>query len=458
MKHSQVSSFAVVSWVCSLIILLAGGEVSALRAQEFKRRPAQLGPGPELIQGEFIVRYRAGVPFVDPARQLGLETVRRYPSLNATLVRQNQLMADANSDQKLRARLQAMPEVEYVVQNRVIRLTQKAVTPDDPMAWRQYALNAVRAPEAWAMTTGSKAVTVAVIDSGVDYRNPDLAENIWQNPGETGLDEQGQPKNTNGVDDDGNGYIDDWRGWNFQNNNNDPIDEGGHGTHCAGTIGARGGNGFGMAGLNWNVSIVPLRFLDTWGAGTLDAAVAAVEYAIKMKFDVSNNSWGGPGDDTEKRLWTDIFQKAQQQGHMLVIAAGNDGNSNDEETNNYPASIRLPNVLVVGASNDKDELVGYSNYGEDTVDLVAPGMGILSTVSETRFNDMSGTSMATPFVTGTVALIKSLRPDAGIEEIRRRILGSVDQIPSMRGLIISGGRLNIYRALLDQETTVSPAL
>lgn len=269
------------------------------------------------------------------------------------------------------------------------------------------------------------------------------------------MDANGAPKNANGIDDDNNGYIDDWRGWNFQGNNNDPIDNFGHGTHCAGTIGARGNDGYGITGVNWNVSIVPLRFMDNWGSGSLAAAVAAMEYAVKMKFDISSNSWGGPGDSEEPKLWKDLFARAEAQGRFIVVAAGNETSNNDEEPNNYPATIRGLNVLSVAATNEKDLMLEFSNYGEESVDIAAPGSGILSTVKEDRHTQMSGTSMATPFVAGAIALIKSKYPNASIQELRERILGSVDLQPGLRGIIGSGGRLNVYRALTAETNSIA---
>lgn len=402
-----------------------------------------------IIPGEYIVIYQKGFqPVAQSTNRESLsmvETVKTLPMAHGALVRPNSLLESAPNDATFRKKLAAMPGVAYVVPNRVILARQ--ATSSDPLVYRQYGLDVTQVSKAWEITTGSKAVTVGVIDSGVDYNHPDLADNIWNNPGETGVDAQGRDKRTNGIDDDNNGYVDDWHGWNFAKGNNNPMDENGHGTHCAATIGARGDNGVGMAGLNWNVGIVPLKFMDRWGAGTLDAAVEAVSYAIKMKLNITSNSWGGPGDLTEKMLWTNLFSEANSVGQLIVIAAGNESGNNDEEIFNFPATIRLNNVMVVAASDPQDKLARFTNYGEDSVDIAAPGVGILSAAIGDGYVSMDGTSMATPFVAGAAALVKAANPNATPEEIRQRIDSSVDLNPMMSGLLVSGGRLNIGRAV-----------
>ena len=236
-------------------------------------------------------------------------------------------------------------------------------TSNDPSLWRLYGLNNygqsggttdadLDAPEAWEITTGSRDVVIGVIDSGVDINHPDLAANIWVNPGETP---------NNGIDDDGNGFIDDVNGWDFYDNDNTPNDGNGHGTHVAGTIGAVGNNNSGIAGVNWEVSLLPLRFLGDDGSGWTSDAVAAVNYATMLKRDfginvvATNNSWGGGG---YSRTLDRAIESANDQGIMFVAAAGNQGSNNDTNPS-YPTNYDAPNVISVAALNRNDNLAGF---------------------------------------------------------------------------------------------------
>lgn len=308
----------------------------------------------------------------------------------------------------------------------------------------------VDAPEAWARSTGSKAVKVAVIDTGVDYTHPDLKGNIWSNPKEI----------KNGKDDDGNGYIDDINGWDFFDDDKDPMDEHLHGTHVAGTIGAVGNNGEGVTGSAWDVSIVPLRFLDESGNGADSDAVEAVYYAISIGADVMSNSYGCYGCFSQ--ALKDAIDAANTAGILFVAAAGNEGLDTDVYPH-YPSSYNSPNVISVAATTDKDNLASFSNSGAISVDLGAPGTRILSTfpVKPTklmkRFNyplsyaKISGTSMATPHVSGAVALLKSRYPGATHTEIKKLILDGVDLIPDLGGKTVTGGRLNFDASLRIKE-------
>jgi subtilisin family serine protease len=283
----------------------------------------------------------------------------------------------------------------------------------------------IDAPEAWEVSTGSRSVIVGILDTGMNYNHPDLKENVWNNPGEMGTDSSGNDKSTNGIDDDGNGYIDDFRGWDFVANDNDPIDEHGHGTHTAGTIGAVGNNGIGVSGVNWQVSLVPLQIFDSSGSGDLSAAMAALDYATKMGFPITNNSWGG-GEYTQ--AFEDLLKANRDAGSLFVAAAGNDGSNNDTNPF-YPASFQVENVISVAASNNNDQLASFSNYGATTVHLAAPGENIYSTY--TLWDDYtyeSGTSMASPHVAGAAALIKSVWPNVSYAQIKNKVMDSVDVI------------------------------
>ncbi len=325
--------------------------------------------------------------------------------------------------------------------------------PNDGRFAEQYGLNNtgqtggqmnadINAPEAWDVETG-QGIVIAVIDTGVDYNHPDLSSNIWRNPGEVA---------NNGVDDDGNGFIDDIIGWNFRDNNSDPIDLNNHGTHVAGIIGATGNNGVGVSGVNWNVKIMPLRFMDASGSGTTSAAINALEYAVANGARVSNNSWGG---NSFSQALFDAVSAANAAGHMFIAAAGNE-TANNDVTFHYPSSFNLNNVISVAASGNTDNLAGFSNFGATTVDLVAPGVAILSTVPGAGYQAFNGTSMATPFVVGVVGLVLSQNPNLTVSDIRNAILSTVDPRRAFSGMVVTGGRLNAFNAVRSVSTTPAP--
>jgi len=293
----------------------------------------------------------------------------------------------------------------------------------------------IDAPEAWAISTGSDNIVVAVIDTGVLYTHIDLSSNIWNNTGEIP---------DNGIDDDGNGYIDDIRGWDFVNRDNDPIDDKDHGTHVSGTIGAVGNNTLGVAGVNWQVKIMPLKVFDRLGYGSTSDAILAVQYANAKGASVISNSWGGP--DYSQALKDAIDGSPA----VVVCAAGNgNGNNNDNYDNNtvYPASYTSTNIISVAATDHNDTLALYSNIGLNSVDLAAPGTSILSTYYDGNYAYMTGTSMATPHVSGVAALVKAVNPSLTSEQIKNIILSTVDVKSSLSGKVASGGRLNAYKAV-----------
>jgi PKD repeat protein len=301
----------------------------------------------------------------------------------------------------------------------------------------------IDAPEAWDIETGnSNDVVIAVIDTGVDYDHEDLAANMWLNEHEL--------NGVVGVDDDGNGYIDDIKGWDFFSDDNDPDDENGHGTHCSGTIAAEGNNGRGVVGVSWNAKIMPLRFLGPDGGSTSDA-ILAIEYATMMGVDIMSNSWGGGGYSVALE---DAISAANDAGILFVAAAGNAGTDNDVYPH-YPSSYNVPNVISVAATDSFDNLAYFSNYGLISVDLGAPGVSIYSTLPGNSYGSYSGTSMATPHVAGAVALIKAQYPELSSDRIKARLLGSVDTIPSLSGKTVTGGRLNAYNALEPDNTPPS---
>jgi hypothetical protein len=333
-------------------------------------------------------------------------------------------------------------------------LYQAQVVPDDPMLNSLWGLHNIGqtggtldadidAPEAWDFTTGSENVLVGVVDTGVDTAHADLRENIWVNAGEIAGD---------GLDNDGNGYVDDLNGWDFYENTNDPSDQQGHGTHVAGTIGAVGDNGEGVVGVNWNVQIGALAIgIEDTGFVSVSAAVEAVEYATDMGFDILNMSWGGTG--VASTALYDAIEAAGEEELLVVAAAGN-ASSNNDLNPAYPASFELDNVISVAATTHNDQMAGFSNFGATSVDLAAPGQAIFSTRMGGGYVTMSGTSMASPHVAGVAALLRAHNPAARVEDLRSALLDGTDVLSSLQGLVATGGRLNANNAIAQMWTPV----
>lgn len=289
----------------------------------------------------------------------------------------------------------------------------------------------VSAQEAWEISTGSSEIVVAVLDTGIDTTHQDLAANIWTNPGEI-------PGNQ--VDDDGNGYIDDIHGWNFVGNSNDISDDNGHGTHCAGTIGAVGNNNLGICGLSWNLRLMPIKIIDSAGNGKASDAVSAILYANQMGADVISCSFTGT-------QYSEALNQAVCASSAVVVCASGNGGKNIEEIPIYPAAFDIAHSITVAATDASDNLASFSNYGSSHVDIAAPGVTIASTYPGNRYAYMSGTSMATPFVSGVAALIRSANPALTNTETCSILLDTVDRLPALQGMISTGGRLNAYQAV-----------
>ncbi len=344
--------------------------------------------------------------------------------------------------------------VERVEPNYLIPIK---MIPDDPAFSNQWALDNARqnggtyradidATEAWDIEKGNERVIIAVVDTGVDYTHPDLAANIWHNPREIP---------GNGIDDDGNGYVDDTIGWDFvdasggasnedyKTPDNDPMDRDGHGTHVAGIIGAVANNGIGIAGVAWRCRIMPVRagYKTPSGDGVLqsDDAAQAIVYAAENGAKVINLSWG----DTQKSsLIEDAVVFAANRGALICAAAGNEDSSNLV----YPAASDNNAVIAVGATDSQDRKATFSNYG-DWVDVFAPGVDIYSTYPGNSYREMSGSSMATPLVSGLAALLFSYLPEISPLEAKARIMRSVDVGADLAGKSLTSGRINTYNAL-----------
>jgi subtilisin family serine protease len=346
------------------------------------------------------------------------------------------------------ARYNKMDGVEYAQPNFYYHLLN---TPNDPQFINLYGLTKISAPAAWDLSIGSPNVVVADIDTGLRYTHDDIAANAWVNSGEIP---------GNGIDDDGDGFVDDVYGYDFRYNSPDPMDQNGHGTHTAGTIGAVGNNLIGVVGVNWSVKIMAIKIYSPTGTDTTSAMlINAYNYVRMMKnrgvnIRVTNNSYGGCTEACGfDQATKDAIDALGNAGILNVFAAGN-SNSNNDTAPFYPASYTSPSILAVAASDSNDSKAGFSSYGANSVDLAAPGVGILSTYysSNSSYTTLSGTSMATPHVAGAAALLAAYRPALSAASLKATLMNTVDPIPVWNGLVKSGGRLNIFNAL--QNPTV----
>ena len=379
---------------------------------------------------ELIVGFRESVSRAEQAQVLApwsAKVRKRWSRIDGVLA-----SVPASRATAARKALERDPRVEYAEPNVELHALE------DPGFGAEWGLPKIHAPEAWGVTTGSSDVVVAVLDSGVDFSHPDLAGAMWVNPGEncSGC-------RTNGVDDDGNGYADDWRGWDFANDDNDPSDDNGHGTHVAGTVGAVGDNGVGVTGVSKHVSVMGLKFIGADGSGDAADAISAILYASAKGADVTNNSYGGDGFS---QAMLDAIRTADSRNSLFVAAAGNSGADNDADPV-YPASYDAPNVVSVAASDAADNPARFTNFGASTVDLAAPGVNVYSTWPGGSYRYDSGTSMASPHVAGAAALAKAALPDATDVELKALLLRSADRVAGLDGAVKTGGRLNVNSAV-----------
>jgi len=349
------------------------------------------------------------------------------------------------------------PAVEVVQPDYILRTSR---IPDDPDLDRIWAMLNINAPLAWDLTTGSKNILVAVIDSGVLHTHPDLKNNMWINPGEIA---------DNGLDDDNNDYVDDVFGYDFLNSDSNPTDDLGHGTHVAGTIGAVGNNNVGVVGVNWNVSIMALKFIGPNG-GFTSGAILAIEYAIANGAKIINASWGGAGFST---AMSNAITAANAAGVLFVAAAGN-GDPNlppgsgpgvdNDRIAIYPANFPHTNIISVASidnissTNNYNIISSFSNFGLTTVDLGAPGRGILSTWNNGAYITTRGTSMAAPHVTGAAALLWSAAPNLTHLEIKDLLLQNTKPNIDLASTTTSGGQLNVWNALQQLDTIPPEAI
>ena len=395
------------------------------------------------VEGELLVKYKSGTasaPVLETNNKIGATVVEEFSDLGWQRVK---LPASLSVNQAV-ARYKNFTEVETAQPNFIYRL---AATPNDTSFGQLYGMQRISAPTAWNLSTGSEAVVVANIDTGIRYTHPDLAANMWRNAGET---------NNNGIDDDGNGFVDDYYGYDFFANDSDPMDEHGHGTHTAGTIGAVGNNNLGVTGVNWNVRLMTIKIYDAGGNSTSAILINAYNYVRLMKnrgvnIRVTNNSYGGCNEACGfDQATKDALDALGNADILQVFAAGNSGRNIDTAPF-YPASYTTPSILTAAASDQNDNRASFSNFGTTSVDVAAPGVGILSTIlSAGNYGTASGTSMASPHTAGSAALLAAYNPNLSAASLKATLMNTVDQLPQWNGVIKTGGRVNVANALQNQ--------
>jgi subtilisin family serine protease len=335
------------------------------------------------------------------------------------------------------AEYRALPEVEYAEPNYEISIEQTSVAnaSGNIDLSRQWALTQIDVQQAWNKTKGSREVVVAVLDSGIEYTHIDLSSNIWT-----------RPDSLAPYHDPDLGTIDDVHGYNAIANDGNPLDDNGHGTACAGLIGADCGNSAGICGVNWHVQILPLRFINAGGFGSLADALAAINYAIDRKrsgvnLRVINASWEL---SAQSRALEEVVRKAYDVGILFVVSAG-DSHTDIDVNPHYPQSLR--DVISVAASNNADQLTASSNYGARSVQLAAPGEKVVTTVLGNDYAELSGSSFAAAIVSGVAALALSARPNLSVDELRAVLIDSADAHPELRQKVSTGGRINAAKAV-----------
>ena len=447
--------------LCAMLILCGW-----VGADETEPEIAYDENGMPYVVGEVIVKYTSDVGMLrmasSPVDSQTMEMLSFSIEEDLSDIVPGMQMASVDSDIPLEdviASLESSPFVEYVEPNYYIALSlpEEPVPVDvaelsalyadlmmeqvvnDPMFSSQWGLTKISADKAWDITTGKREIVIAVIDTGVDYTHPDLAANMWVNSKE-------KPNST--VDNDGNGYAGDYYGYDFINKKSDPMDDNGHGTHVAGIIGAVGNNGIGIAGVDWTVKIMPLKFLRANGGGDTLAAISAVNYARTMGADIISCSWGG---GAYSQALADAIRETDA---LFVFAAGNGGadalGDNNDMEDHYPSNLGYQNMLVVTATDQSDQLPSFANYGVGNVDVAAPGVSILSTYPTSKssaYVEMKGTSMAAPFVSGIAGLMLAVNPSLSPSNLKSLIIQNVDKVPALNGKIKSGGRVNAQKAV-----------
>ena len=311
--------------------------------------------------------------------------------------------------------------------------------PNDPLFDQQYAHQIIQSQQAWDVTTGGGSILIGISDSGIDNLHHDLSDNLWKNLNEDWS--YGSPRH-NGIDDDVDGYVDNYYGINTVDGNGDTMDIFGHGTHVAGIIGAIGNNGIGVAGLNHKVSMMALKFLNDDGDGTIADEIETIEYARKKNVRIMNMSFGGYDYSEIEKL------AIESSNDILFVAAAGNETTNNDNSPLYPASYHLPNIISVAATDKNDNLAFFSNFGIRNVHIAAPGVNILSTFPGDSYKSFSGTSMSAPIVTGVAGLILAGNSRLNPIQVKERILRTSDQVQGLQDKILTGGRINAYKSLI----------
>lgn len=411
----------------------------------------------EQIPGEYIVGLKSNESLTSLLTIDGVKEVRNLKTSSPYAV----VTLEDNTDSKSLVTLSSHPNVRFVEPNFVYRLidfkSHGKISTLDPKFDLLWGLKNtgnsepnrsgnpsgnegvegadIDAMRAWDITKGSKDIVVAVIDTGVDYNHPDLAGNMWMNSGEIA---------GNNIDDDGNGFVDDVYGYDFANHDANPIDGHNHGTHCAGTI-AASHNDIGVAGVMADAKIMAVKFLSDSGSGSTAGAIEAIDYATKMNADIMSNSWGGGGFS---QALEEAIQRASDAGIIFTAAAGNSSSDNDTRPH-YPSNYQVPNVVSVAAHTAQDTLASFSSYGKRTVHIAAPGHMVLSTFKNGEYGVYSGTSMATPHVSGALGLLLAKEGRLDHEVMKERLLYTSVPVAAYKRKVMTGGRINAYNLLTD---------
>ncbi len=450
--------------VLALLPLTAAGLLSAAHAAPLAPEPA-----PEHIPGEMVVKVRQNGPMTLGAKKEILSSRIRTALGQGQILAIDGFQTDSSlfkvkikDDAALQMMIESFenePAIEFAEPNFIYRTMQSESNPTDPVS------NLPNDPEfskLWGIQnvgqadsagqvgtagsdigvvplwqkglTGSKDILVAVIDTGIDHTHPDLAANVFTNAGEIA---------GNGIDDDKNGFVDDVHGWNFEAKSSNAKDDHDHGSHCAGTIGGTGNNGIGVVGVNWNVTMLPVKFLSASGSGSLQGAIESINYARMMKVNIMSNSWGGGGFS---QALMDSIVAAKEAGIVFVAAAGNESNNNDAKPT-YPASYDVDNIISVAATDNRDTIAKFSNYGAARVHVAAPGVKVFSTTKDGKYAAFSGTSMATPHVAGIAALMLADQPTLTYQEVKARLIQTSVPVKGLKRKVLAKGRVSAFNAV-----------
>ena len=404
-------------------------------------------------KNRLIVRFKEGISSFSADtihKSLGIKNSKKLNKIGSIELVDLPKHISSKEAQKLYSQNPNVLYAEPDFQIRINPIESDAVKKETPYA-QQWGLNNIgqkvgkltgtedadiNAPEAWKVTKGDREVVLGLIDTGIFYTHPDLVPNVWENPGEIA---------SNGKDDDGDGFVDDIHGINAVNRTGDPLDDNGHGTHVSGIMGGSGSKGKGVFGVNQKVTIIGCKFLDAEGMGSMSDALVCMDYFAKLKTREKNPvnvvainaSWGGGGSS---QAMQDAIKALGDVGILFVAAAGNDAEDNDL-VESYPANYKLPNIISVAATNNQDALAYFSNYGRRSVHVSAPGMDIMSTYLNNEYKIFSGTSMATPYVTGLIGLLKANDSSLDWKQLKNLVIAGGNSLKGLSDKTVSGRRI-----------------